>query len=130
VIALELDILPGAYAICRWPAGEALPDWVSQDGFVSVTRTPTELSAVCAAEAVPAGTVCEGPWRIFAVRGPLDFGLTGVMASMASPLAEAGVSLFAVSTYDTDYVLVRAGDLDRAAQALRRAGHRVESAKS
>jgi len=125
VIALELDVLPGAYAICRWPAGDALPDWVNQGGFVSVTRTPTEISAVCAAEAVPAGAVCEGPWRIFAVRGPLDFGLTGVMASMASPLAEAAISLFAVSTYDTDYVLVRAGDLDRAVEALRSARHRV-----
>ena len=125
MIALELDVLPGAYAICRWPAGEALPEWVNQSGFVSVTRTPTELSAVCAAEAVPAGTVCEGPWRIFAVRGPLDFGLTGVMASMASPLAAAGISLFAVSTYDTDYVLVRAADLDRAVEALRSARHQV-----
>jgi uncharacterized protein len=125
VIALELDVLPGAYAVCRWPAREALPEWVSQGGFVSVTRTSTELSAVCAAEAVPAGTVCEGPWRIFAVRGPLDFGLTGVMASMASPLADASISLFAVSTYDTDYVLVRAGDLDRAVEALKSARHRV-----
>ena len=125
LIALDLDVLPGAYAICRWPAGEALPDWVPQDGFVSVTRTPGELSVVCAAEAVPAGTVCEGPWRVFAVRGPLDFALTGVMASLASPLADAAVSMFAVSTYDTDYVLVRAGDVDRAVEALRNAGHRV-----
>ena len=125
LIALDLDVVPGTYAICRWPAGEALPDWVYQGGFVSVTRTPTEVSTVCAADAVPAGTVCEGPWRMFAVRGPLDFALTGVMASLASPLADAAVSMFAVSTYDTDYVLVRAGDVDRAVEALRRAGHRV-----
>jgi hypothetical protein len=98
---------------------------VQQGDFVSVTRTPTELSAVCAADAVPAGTVSEGPWRMFAVRGPLDFGLTGVMASLASPLADAAVSMFAISTYDTDYVLVRAGDVERAAQAFRNAGHRV-----
>jgi hypothetical protein len=125
MIALDLDLMPGAYAICRWPAGEALPAWVNQGGFVSVTRTPTELSAVCTFEAVPAGTVCEGPWRMFAVRGPLDFSLTGVMASLASPLANAAVSMFAISTYDTDYVLVRAGDVERAAHALRSAGHRV-----
>jgi uncharacterized protein len=118
-------MVPGVYAICRWPAGATLPDWVQQGGFVSVTRTPTELSAVCAAHAVPAGTVYEGPWRMFAVRGPLDFALTGVMASLASPLADAAVSMFAISTYDTDYVLVRAGDVERAAEAFRNAGHRV-----
>jgi hypothetical protein len=125
MIALDLDLMPGAYAICRWPAGEALPAWVNQGEFASVTRTPTELSAVCAAEAVPAGTVCEGPWRMFAVRGPLAFSLTGVMASLASPLADAAVSMFATSTYDTDYVLVRADDVERASHALRSAGHRV-----
>jgi uncharacterized protein len=125
VIALDLDLMPGDCAICRWPPSEALPAWVQQGGFVSITRTPTELSAVCAVESVPAGTVCEGPWRTFAVRGPLDLALTGVMASLAVPLADAGVSMFAVSTYDTDYVLVRASHVHRAAQALRSAGHQV-----
>jgi hypothetical protein len=122
---VDLDLLPGAYAICRWSADATLPDWAYQGGFVSVTRTPAELSAVCAFDAVPPGTVCEGPRRILAVRGPLDFALTGVMASLASPLAGAGVSIFVVSTYDTDYVLVRADNLDRAVEALRGAGHRV-----
>jgi len=125
MIALDLDVMPGTYAICRWKADQPVPDWVNRGAFVSVTRTPTELSAVCAAELVPAGTVCESPWRMFAVRGPLEFALTGVMASLASPLADAAVSLFAVSTYDTDYVLVRAGDIERALAALRNAGHRV-----
>lgn len=125
LIALDLDVMPGAYAICRWPPGASLPDWVHEGAFVSVTRTPTEVSTVCAAEAVPAGTVCEGPWRVFAVRGPLDFALTGITASLASPLAAAAVSMFAVSTFDTDYVLVRVADLDRALAALKKAGHRV-----
>ena len=124
-MSLDLDVLPGAFAICRWPAGEALPAWVNHGGFVSVTRTPTELSAVCAAEAVPAGTVCEAPWRMFAVRGPIDFALTGVLASLATPLADAAITIFAVSTYDTDYVLVRAADLERAVEVLTKAGHRV-----
>jgi|SRR5678810_607404 hypothetical protein len=125
MIALDLDLMPGAYAIYRWPAGEELPDWVNQSGFVSVTRTPTELSAVCAVDSVPAGTVCEGPWRILQVRGPLDLALTGVMASLAAPLADAAVSMFAISTYDTDYVLVHSEDVERAAHALRSVGHRV-----
>jgi len=122
---LELDLAPGAYAICRWPPGTSLPAWVYEGAFVSVTRTPTEVSSVCAADAVPAGTVCEGPWRLFAVRGPLDFALTGVLASLAVPLTAAAVSMFAVSTYDTDYLLVRAGDVERAVDALKKAGHCV-----
>jgi uncharacterized protein len=123
--ALDLDVLPGAYVICRWPPGASLPDWVHQGAFVSMTRTPTEVSTVCAADAVPAGTVCEGPWRLFAVRGPLDFALTGLLASLASPLAAAAISMFAISTYDTDYLLVRGGDVERASEVLKKAGHRV-----
>jgi hypothetical protein len=125
VSALDLDVLSGAYAICRWPGDASLPDWVHQGAFVSITRTPTELSVVCAADVVPAGTVHEAPWRLLAVRGPLDFALTGVMASLAAPLADAKVSLFTVATYDTDYILVRAGDLERGIEALRSAGHRI-----
>ena len=125
MIALDLDVLPGDYVICRWPPGESLPDWVQQGAFVSVTRTPTEVSTVCAAHSVPEGTVCEGPWRVFAVRGPLDFALTGIMASLALPLAAAAISVFAVSTYDTDYILVRAADVEGAVAALKKAGHRV-----
>ena len=117
--------MPGAYAICRWSADAALPDWVNEGAFTSVTRTPTELSAICAADSVPAGAACDGPWRILAVRGPLDLALTGVMASLATPLADAAVSLFAISTYDTDYLLVRSETLDRAVEALTGAGHRV-----
>lgn len=124
-MTLELDLLPGDYAICRCPPAAPLPDWVPRDGFVSVTRTPAELSIVCAADAVPVNAKREGPFRIFAVRGPIDFGLVGVMASLTSPLAAAGVSIFAVSTFDTDYVLVRAADADRATETLRHAGHRV-----
>jgi hypothetical protein len=124
-VTLDLDLLPGDYAICRCPAGAPLPVWVPRDGFVSATRTPAELSVVCAADAVPAGIRRESPFRIFAVRGPLDFGLVGVMASLTSPLAASGVSIFALSTFDTDYVLVRAAAVDRATEALRHAGHHV-----
>ena len=125
MIAVDLDLMPGAYAICRWSADATLPDWAFQGGFVSVTRTPAELSVVCAFDAVPPGAVCEGPWRILAVRGPLDFALTGVMASLATPLADAAISLFSVSTYDTDHLLIRADDLDRAVEALTKAGHQI-----
>lgn len=93
--------------------------------FFSVTRTPAELSAVCDFAALPSGVKAEGPWSMLAVRGPLDFNLTGVLAGLATPLAAAGISIFAVSTYDTDYTLVRNDDLDRAVRALREAGHTI-----
>lgn len=129
-MTLDLDLLPGDYAICRCGPSAPVPNWVPHEGFASVTRTPTELSVVCAADAVPANTKREGPFRIFAVRGPLDFGLVGVMASLTSPLAAVGVSIFAVSTYDTDYLLVRAADVECAAGVLRHAGHHVAVKRS
>lgn len=93
--------------------------------FSSVTRTPSELSVVCAEGLAPAGTKCEGGWRIFQVAGPLDFALTGVLAAIAGPLADAGVSIFSISTFDTDYVMLKEENLAKAVDALRAAGHGV-----
>jgi hypothetical protein len=90
-----------------------------------VTRTPDELSIVCAAGAVPDGSRSERGWRALRVAGPLDFSLTGVLVSLLAPLADAAVPAFAVSTHDTDYLLVKEESLARAADALRRAGHRL-----
>lgn len=91
----------------------------------SVTRTAAELSVVCAEAAVPDGVRSETGWRAFRVRGPLPFHLTGVLARLAAPLAEAGVPLFALSTFDTDVILVRDDRLRDAREALRTAGHAV-----
>lgn len=124
---ITLDVLRGSFAICRWPPEASLPPSVTAGAFFSVTRTHAELSAVCDIAAVPPGVKTEGPWSILAVRGPLDFNLTGVLAGLTAPLAAAGVSVFAVSTFDTDYVLVRNDDLDRAIRALRGAGHDVST---
>ena len=123
--SLTLVLVPGSYAICRWQSGDSLPSWVMDGAFFSVTRTPAELSAVCDVAVVPPGVKAEGPWSVLAVRGPLDLNMTGVLAGLATPLAAAGISIFAVSTYDTDYVLVRSHDLDRAIRALRGAGHEI-----
>ncbi|MBL0210349.1 MAG: ACT domain-containing protein [Holophagaceae bacterium] len=91
----------------------------------SITQTPEELSILCASDRVPPGYRTEGPFRALKVRGPLDMAMTGVLASMAGPLAEAGVSIFALSTFDTDYVLVRETAVEAALRVLRLAGHQA-----
>lgn len=116
-------------SVCRLDPGEPIPAWAFSGGeFASVTRAAGELSVVCAEGAVPAGTKCESGWRVFQVEGPLDFALTGVLVSVAQPLAAAGVSIFAVSTYETDYVLVKEQSVETAVRALRSVGHRVTGA--
>jgi hypothetical protein len=94
-------------------------------GFLSITRTDDELSVVCPEEAVPEDTRSEGGWRVLGLEGPFEFSEVGVLASVVGPLAEADVSVFAVSTYDTDYVLVKEEQLEVAVAALRARGHEV-----
>ena len=123
---LKLFLLQDRLAICRLMAGETIPAWASSGGgFCSVTRTAGELSIVCAENAVPPGVPCERAWRIFEIEGPFDFAATGVLVSAARPLAEAGVTIFAISTFDTDYVLVKQEHAGNAVRALESAGHRV-----
>ncbi|MEU5262633.1 ACT domain-containing protein [Amycolatopsis sp. NPDC021455] len=125
---LAIDVRPGDYVVVRLPADAAVPAELFEPGeaFVSVTRTPEELSVICPAGREPAGsTAAEDGWRLLSVRGPLEFTLTGIIAALASELAAAGVALFSMSTFDTDHILVRAADLDHAVKALRESGHEV-----
>lgn len=123
---LALDVLPDVLCVARLDPDASLPVSVLQSrGLVSLTRTVEELSVVCREQDAPAQARVERGWRALRVAGPLDVALTGVLASLAQPLADAGISLFAVSTFDTDYLLVREVALDRAVQALQAAGHRV-----
>jgi hypothetical protein len=125
---VELRVLPGALAIARLDPADPPPAWAAPHGaFHAVVRTADELSVVCPDDAVPGGVRAERGFRALQVAGPLDFGLTGVLAALAVPLAEAGVPIFAIATYDTDYVLVRAEHLGAAVDALRAAGHQVGS---
>jgi hypothetical protein len=123
--SLTLERVPGDYAVCRLAPEAEPPSWLAGARFVSVTRSESELSIVCPQQAVPAGVQAEPGWACLRVRGPLGFGMTGVLASLAAPLAGSGVSIFVVSTYDTDYLLVQARDFERARDALTRAGHRI-----
>ena len=121
---MQLETLPQTFAVCRLAPGEPFPDWsLGSQGMLCLFRTAEELSIVCEESLVPAAIKSEGGWRAFRVKGTLDFALTGVLAQITVPLAKAGISLFAVSSFDTDYVLVKAHNLAPALTALREAGH-------
>lgn len=146
-----LGLLPGAFSVVRLPAATPLPSWVldglrgpavhakGDDGvanvdFLSVSRTQDELSVVAATAHVPescrgdATVKTEDGWRCIKVDGPLDFSLVGILSGIATPLAAAGVSIFAVSTYDTDYVMVKASAVEVARETLAGAGFRWSTA--
>ena len=127
-MGLTLTALPDRLAVCRLDAGDPIPAWGTRGPFVSITRTPEELSVTCPEGDVPEGIRAERGFVPLKVEGPLDFALTGILASVAGPLADAGISLFAIATFDTDYVLVRAERLLDATAALRAAGHVVRAA--
>lgn len=117
-MALTLRLLPGRLAVCRLEPDSPVPEWCAGGGFRSVSWTADETSVVCPEAGVPADVRAERGWRAFMVEGPLDFGNTGVLAGIAQPLAAAGISIFAVSTFDTDYVLVRDASVDEAERVL------------
>ena len=118
---LTLFVLPGRLAICRLAPEEALPEWaLAGKGFVSLSRTPDELSVVCPEELVPDDVKADKGWRTFKVEGPLDFTLTGILTYLLQPLAQHQISIFAISTFDTDYILVKEEKLPEAVQALKK----------
>jgi uncharacterized protein len=128
---LDLELLGEDYAVCRLPVGSTVPNGLlahaSRGGVVSVTWTPDEVSIMCPTAHAPDGASVETPWRCFRVAGPVNLALTGILASIVSPLADARVNIFAFSTFDTDYLLVPSVRLGEAIAALAAAGHRVSS---
>jgi len=120
---LKFRRLPASFAVCRLPAGAPVPEAASAGRFVSITRTDEELSIVCPSDQAPRNAKCESPWTCFKLEGPFAFSLTGVLASFLNPLAERGVPIFAISTFDTDYVLVKEEHAATALETLQAAGH-------
>jgi hypothetical protein len=123
---LTFIILRKMFAICRLDKDAPIPDWAFQGGFFSVTRTEDELSIVCPLINVPKGIICNQGWSCLKVKGPLDLSSTGIISSIAKTLEKEGISLFIISTYDTDYVMVKEKDLEKAVFALTEAGQRIE----
>jgi hypothetical protein len=122
--SLRFSIVAGEFAVCRLSPAAALPAWADAAPFSSCTRTPDELSVVCPAADVPAEVRAERGWALLCLQGPFPFDAVGILRAVLDPLAVAGIGIFTVSTFDTDYVLVKQPQLPRALQALAAAGHR------
>ena len=122
---LSLKILPERLAVCRFEPTAPLPDWIGEVGFYSLTRTEAELTLVCPETRLAPGTTSETGWRCFKVQGLLDFSEIGIIFSLTQPLAKNGVSVFVISTFDTDYFMVKEKDLAKAIDALAAEGHQV-----
>lgn len=126
---LKFSMVPGTYAVCRMPASAAVPAWAAK-AFVSITRTTDELSIVCEERRLPEDVFgiefqVERGWVLLKLHGPFPLDAIGVLSSVAKPLAEAAISLFALSTFDTDYVLVKRIHAKQAIAALTLAGHKL-----
>ena len=116
---LTLKLLKETYGVCRLNPDEILPDWVRKSDFFSITATSEELSVVCVQNCIPEHIRCEKDWRILQVEGTLDFSLIGILSSISTILAHNKISIFVISTFDTDYILVKDKDIDAAILALK-----------
>ncbi len=123
-ISLRLRLRTGTLAVVRLGPDEAMPLWATRGELWSIVRSEDEMSIVCGDGLVPDDCErVEHGWRALQLEGPIPFGLTGILASVLQPLAAAGIAIFAFSTFDTDYVMVKLADVDRTLDALRTAGH-------
>lgn len=123
---LNMTILKELYGVCRLKRDAVVPMWTENGEFVSVTRTLDELSIVCPEENIPKEITCEQNWRVLKIEGPLEFSMVGVLARISMILANAKISLFVISTFDTDYILVKDQVLEETLVQLRREGYQIK----
>ncbi|HWR34956.1 MAG TPA: ACT domain-containing protein [Clostridia bacterium] len=126
---LRLHVLPGVYSVCRFAPTAPIPEWALASDFFSITHTPHELSVVCGRDVIPEPVLdslnAEHDWACIEIEGPIPFELTGVLNACLQSLAEALIGIFALSTFDTDYILVKSHHLESAVEALHNAGHYI-----
>jgi hypothetical protein len=128
-MALQLRVLDGDYAVSKLDRSAAIPAWADGEGFVSISRATDELSIVCLSARVPVGDATiqlESGWVCLQLVGPFAFTLTGILLAVLKPLAAAEIGIFAVSTFNTDYVMVKRDRLVAAIEALTANGHTVK----
>jgi uncharacterized protein len=124
---LRFRQLPGTYAIVRIAPDASVPDWATKGEFTSITRSADELSIVCPTENLPPDVRSSHRWICMKLEGPFAFSLTGVLLSFIEPLSDNAIPIFAISTFDTDYVLVQEESSATAIERLKRGGHQMIS---
>ena len=124
---MKLNLLSNKLAAVRMEPSQPIPEWAKGGSFCSITITPTEMSIFCESELIPEGIDKVDNWRAFQVDGQLDFELSGIIAQLAVPLSAKQISIFSISTYDTDYILVENRQLAGAIEVLKRAGHNIHA---
>lgn len=122
---LNMKLLKESLSVCRLEKNDTIPAFATKGEFFSITKTEDELSIVCSSEVVPKGIQCEKDWRALKVEGPLDFSLIGILSSISSILAKNKISIFAISTYDTDYILVKENDISKAISSLEKESYEI-----
>lgn len=126
---LTLTVLTDTFAVCRFTSDTSIPDWAYKSSFYSITRSADELSVVCSQKYIQGDGKIDKGWRVLKVEGPLDFSLVGIMANLSGTLAAGGVSIFVISTFDTDYLLVKEENLQKAQRLLVQTGHIIQTSK-
>lgn len=122
-----LFLLPVKLGICHFDKNKPIPSWATENSdFFSLTKTPNELSVLCPQDKIPGGILVEKNWRVFQVKGPLGFSLAGIVASLSKPLAEAGISILYISTYETEHIFVQEKDLQKAKKVFKNFCHLKE----
>ncbi|MBE6024379.1 MAG: ACT domain-containing protein [Cellulosilyticum sp.] len=124
---LTLKLMEGHYGVCRLEPKSIIPTWCQQGEFFSVTKTMDELSIICLETYIPEDVQVEKEWCILKIVGPLDFSLVGILSKISQLMAECKISIFALSTYDTDYILIKQAKITEAIQALKTAGYHIIS---
>ena len=120
-----LEVIQGTYAVCQMPTGGGDMRWINKSGFWSVTETDEEVSVICLDECLPERMSKESGWALIRVAGPLDFSLVGILSSILTPLAESGISVFTLSTFNTDYIMVKHTQLAQAVSVLAYSGYSI-----
>jgi len=115
---LTMKLLNQKFGVCSLDKNELIPKWAKNGDFYSITKTLDELSIVCSQDFIPSNIKCEKDWKALKIEGPLDFSLIGILSSISTILAQVGISIFAISTYDTDYILVKEKDITNVINAL------------
>ncbi|WP_394854994.1 ACT domain-containing protein [Clostridium lamae] len=122
---LNLKLLKGKYSVCRLYKNDEIPNWIFNEEFFSITRTEDEVSIVCLQDKVKEEIKCERDWKVLKIEGPLDFSLIGILARISTLMANNDISIFAISTYDTDYILIKEEMIDRAIAVLENNNYKI-----